>query len=77
MKQRSKIREVPKSQWGSLKLRLRALGTWNLKSPPPLGRQEPQWSDLDHQLLHTTFDTKFILSTRNAAIEDGAETGNS
>jgi len=28
-----------------------------------------------HQPTHTTFNPKFILSTRNAGREDGAETG--
>jgi hypothetical protein len=30
-----------------------------------------------HRSNHKTFNSKFILSTRNVGMEDGAETGNS
>jgi hypothetical protein len=41
-----------------------ALGRRNLKKPPPIVRQEPQWRN-----KNTNPPTKFILSTRNAETE--------
>ena len=55
-----RIGEAPKNQW-SWGI---ALGIWNLKRPPPVASQKPQWIDSRHHLTHKTFTPKFILSTR-------------
>jgi hypothetical protein len=58
-RQRPKIREVPKKQWGDLSCDS-TLGIWNLKRPSPIVRQESQCCDRD-----TNSTTK--LSTQNVS----------
>jgi hypothetical protein len=41
-----------------LSLAVTSPGLWNLKRPPPIARQEHQWS------AHKTFHPKFILSIK-------------
>ena len=54
-------------------LRLTAVGIWDLKRPPLVARQEPQWKNRDTN-SPTTFNPKFILPTRNVGMENEAET---
>jgi hypothetical protein len=54
-----------------------AVGIQNLKRPPSVARQDPQWSDrVTNPPTHPKkpFGSKLILSTRNAGTRDGAET---
>ena len=39
---------------------------WNLKRPPLVARQDPQWRNKDTNPLTKLFNTKFVLSKRNA-----------
>jgi hypothetical protein len=48
-RQRLGIRKTPKTQWGC-QVWLTTLGIWNLKRPPPVARQRPQWRYRDTNL---------------------------
>ena len=39
---------------------------------PLVASQDTKWSNRDNQLTHKTFNPKFILSTRNIGMGDGA-----
>jgi hypothetical protein len=67
--QRSEIREVPKNQWRRPQLWLTALGIWNLKRPPPVYMQKPQWNNKD------TKPTTKILSQDLSCLQEMQEWG--
>ena len=60
------------SLWVTL-AEIHSIGDRNLKRPPPVARQKPQWNDRDTNSNHKTFYSKFIPSTRNSGTADGAE----
>jgi hypothetical protein len=47
MRQWHGIREKPQNQWGWSELWFTTLEMLNLKRPPPVASQEPQWKDRD------------------------------
>ena len=66
--------EVPKNQLGRGILSFDSIGGMEPKEPTTCtvaGSPMEQWG---HQSTHKTFNPKFILSTRNAGMLDGAET---